>query len=204
MVTETTERRSAVARQKLQVTVDALILAAQRGMQEHGLDVTVDQIADLAEVGRRTVFRHFASREDLLQAAIAARFADFFGSMPCYSGSDWQGWLSELARLIHHTTANSGRLIWELRTRRLPPRLAAAYGEHRQALQLMFATTAATLWEAAGGKGTPPDQLRQTVATHLSPLFTQTVLLDADGTPELAAELATTAITATTRQLLGQ
>jgi hypothetical protein len=59
----------------------------------------------------------------------------------------------------------------------------------------LFAATASTLWEAAGGVRVPPDRLRHSVCAHLSPLFTQAVLLDADGSPELAAQLAADAIT---------
>ncbi|WP_051161794.1 TetR/AcrR family transcriptional regulator [Nocardia brevicatena] len=202
-VTRTTAHHSVGQRKKVQVTTDAIVNAAQRAMDEHGLDVTVDEIAALAGVGRRTVFRHFATREDLIQAAVTADFADFFGSLPPYDGIDWKVWLADLARRVHQRTAEAGRVISHLRTRRLSPRLAEAYGEHLQALQRMFATITTTLWEAAGGEDPPPDRLRRTVAAHLSPLFTQAVLLDAEGAPEFAADIATTAIIATVHELLG-
>lgn len=80
----------------------------------------------------------------------------------------------------------------------MPPRLSA----QTDRLKPVFLRTAETLWQAAGGDGPAPQELRQAVAAHLSPMFTQAVLLDADGTPELAAELATNAIAATARQLL--
>ncbi|WP_040789348.1 TetR/AcrR family transcriptional regulator [Nocardia paucivorans] len=201
--TRTTARHSVMRQKRLQVTTDAIVQAAQRAMDEHGLDVTVDEIAALAGVGRRTVFRHFPTREDLIQAAVTADFADFFGSLPPYEGTDWENWLADLARRVHRRTAEAGRVISHLRTRRLPPRLADAYHEHLRALHRMFTTITTTLWEAADGEGTPPDRLRRTVAAHLSPLFTQAVLLDAEGTPEFAAEMASTAIIATVRGLLG-
>jgi len=202
VVTDATDQLTKVQRLKRQVTIDALLDAARRGMIEHGLDVTVDDIAMLAEVGRRTVFRYFPTREDLLHAALAAASADYVRSLPPYRGGDWLAWLAELARVTHHAAAGAGRLVWELTTRRLSPRLQQAYTEYRQALQHLFARTAATLWQAAGGDGVPPPQLRQAVAAHLSPIFTQAVLLDAEGTPDLAAEMATTAIAATVRQQL--
>ncbi len=204
MALKDTDRLTSVQRQKQQVTVDALIDAARRGMNEHGLDITVDDIAALAGVGRRTVFRHFATREDLLQAALAAYNAEYMRSLPGYSGGDWLAWLADLARVAHQDAASAGRLVWDLRMRRLPPRLMASYTEHRQDLDNLLGTTATTLWQAAGGDGAAPQQLRQVVAAHLSPLFTQVVLLDADGTPELAADMATDAITATVRQLLSR
>jgi AcrR family transcriptional regulator len=200
--TEPTRRMSALQRQQRQLTVDALVQAARQGMSEHGLDVTVDEIAALAEVGRATVFRHFPTREDLLQAAIEAIVNDYLRSIPAYPGGDWRAWLTDLTRVAHQSAVVAGRLVLELRTRRLPPRLAAVLDEHRQALKQMYATTAATLWEAAAGNGPPPPQLRQTVAVHLSPLFTQIVLVDADATAERGAELAATAIAGTLHQLL--
>jgi AcrR family transcriptional regulator len=202
MAPKITGQLTSVQRQRQQVTVDALIDAARRGMIEHGLDVTMDDIAVLAGVGRRTAFRHFATRDDLLQAALTAVYADYVRPLPGYTGGDWLAWLADLARVTHRVMARSGRLFWDLRTRRVPPRLMAADTANRQAFHRLFGATAATLWQAAGGDGAAPEPLRQAIAAHLSPLFTQAVLLDADGTPELAADMATSAITAAMRQLL--
>ncbi|WP_327151862.1 TetR/AcrR family transcriptional regulator [Nocardia sp. NBC_01329] len=201
-MTGTAERHSSVPSRRTRATTDAIVDAARRAMHEHGLDVTVDEIAALAGVGRRTVFRHFATRENLIQVAMAAGFADFSDSLPHYDGTDWQQWLTELVRQVHHRTAEAGRTIRHLRTRRLPPGLAAAHDENLAALHQLFTAVTGTVWAAAGGSGTPPEQLRRTVAAHLSPLFTQAVLLDAEGTPEFAAEIATAAITATLYRLL--
>jgi AcrR family transcriptional regulator len=186
-------------RQKQRVTFDALISAARNGMIEHGLDVTVEDIAILAGVGRRTVFRHFATREELLHAALDAALADYLLALPEFTGGDWLAWIAELARVSHQTFARSGRLVWDMATRRLPPRLIA----QNNAFRRVFVETTDTLWQAAGGDGAAPQELRQAVAAHFSPMFTQAVLLDAGGTPELAAELATNAIAATLRRLLG-
>jgi AcrR family transcriptional regulator len=202
MATEPTRRVSALQRQQRQLTADTLVQAARRGVDQHGLDVTIDDIADLAEVGRATVFRHFPTREDLLQAAISAIADDHLRSFPAYRGGDWRAWLTDLAGAAHRSPVAGGRLVLELRTRRLPPRLAVTLAEHRQALRRMYAATAATLWQAADGSGPPPPQLRQTVAVHLSPLFTQIVLEDADATVEQAVDLAATAIAATLHELL--
>ena len=42
---------------------------------EHGLDVQIDEIARGAGVGVGTVYRHFPTKEDLLQALADERFA---------------------------------------------------------------------------------------------------------------------------------
>jgi AcrR family transcriptional regulator len=197
MAKETAELTS-LQQQKQQVTINALIDAAQRGMYEHGLDVTVEDIAVLAGVGRRTVFRYFPNREDLLHVALDESFADFLQAMPEYRGGDWLAWVTELALLCHQRFATAGRLLWDLRTRRLPPRLV----KNPARLKVVYRGSAETLWRAAGGAGAAPQELCQVVAAHLSPVFTQAVMLDADGTPELAAELATDAIAARVRALL--
>jgi AcrR family transcriptional regulator len=195
------ERLSSLRRQQRQLTVDTLVGAAQRGLFEYGFDVTVDDIAALAEVGRRTVFRHFATREELLEAAMSALTAGYLSSLPPYTGGDWRDWLAELARVSHRELAAFGRLIVDVISRCLPPRLEEQRARDQAALQQMYTTTADTLWKASGGKGPTPQRLRSSVAAHLSPHFTRAVLIDANETPELAAELATEAIAAAVVQL---
>ncbi len=51
------------------------ILAAARGLfAEHGYDAQMDDIARAAGVGVGTVYRHFPTKEDLLEALMARRF----------------------------------------------------------------------------------------------------------------------------------
>jgi AcrR family transcriptional regulator len=50
-----------------------LLEAAQTLFRERGLDVGVAEIADAAGVGRGTLFRNFASKEDLIAAIVAER-----------------------------------------------------------------------------------------------------------------------------------
>jgi AcrR family transcriptional regulator len=185
---------------KQQLTAQAVIGAAQRGLITHGLDVTIDEIATLAGVGRRTVFRHFATRDELLDRALDAGLAQGLGALPEYDGGDWLPWLADIAVAWHEGNARWRRAIWDLSTRPLPPRLV----RHRDEPVRSLAGFVQRLWEAAGGDGPAPDRLTRVFAINMSPLFMQVVLLEADGTPELAAELATNTIGATLRELLGQ
>jgi AcrR family transcriptional regulator len=50
-----------------------LLEAAQALFRERGLDVGVAEIAEAAGVGRGTLFRNFASKEDLIEAIVAER-----------------------------------------------------------------------------------------------------------------------------------
>jgi AcrR family transcriptional regulator len=48
--------------------------AARRCMAREGLDAQIDEIARLAGVGVGTVYRHFPTKEDLVEALATARF----------------------------------------------------------------------------------------------------------------------------------
>lgn len=52
---------------------ERVLTAAQTLFRERGLDVSVGEIADAAGVGRGTLFRNFASKEDLIEAVVAER-----------------------------------------------------------------------------------------------------------------------------------
>jgi AcrR family transcriptional regulator len=52
---------------------ERLIEAAQLLFRERGLDVSVAEIAEAAEVGRGTLFRNFASKQALIEAIVAER-----------------------------------------------------------------------------------------------------------------------------------
>jgi AcrR family transcriptional regulator len=54
----------------------AILDAAEAVFGEHGLDVGVAEIAARAGVGRGTLFRNFASKEDLIAAIVSDRMAD--------------------------------------------------------------------------------------------------------------------------------
>src|SRR5258708_12557731 len=47
-----------------------LVRAASEAFAEHGSAVSVSQIAERAGIGKGTVFRHFATKEDLLAAIV--------------------------------------------------------------------------------------------------------------------------------------
>jgi AcrR family transcriptional regulator len=53
-----------------------LLDAAQTIFRERGLEVSVAEIAEAAGVGRGTLFRNFASKEDLIAAIVAERMSE--------------------------------------------------------------------------------------------------------------------------------
>ena len=64
-----------VLRADAQRNRDAVLEAARKLFAEHGNDAQMDDIARKASVGVGTVYRHFPTKDDLLQALIEKRFA---------------------------------------------------------------------------------------------------------------------------------
>lgn len=58
---------------------DRLLEVAAEVFAEHGLDVGVAEIARRAEVGQATLFRHFATKEDLISAVLDQRIDEMEG-----------------------------------------------------------------------------------------------------------------------------
>ncbi len=183
---------------KRQATADHLMQAALRGLMQHGLDITVEEIARIGGVSRRTVFHHFATRDELLSAAALAGQAEFDNSLPHYTGDgDWRGWLSDLCCAMHLPSAAFGRGLWEMVTRQdLSQRLTATAEQIARHRRERNRAIVDTLWQALGRDDGAPDDFRVTVIAHLSPFFTLAVNRDGGGDPALAASLAQAAILA--------
>jgi AcrR family transcriptional regulator len=184
----------AVGDAKRRATVDQLVVAARLLLLERGLDVTMDDVARAAGVSRRTVFRHFTSREQLLADALESGMQRYGELLPAFDG-DWHRWLHELCQAIHHVQSTYGAGYWELVTRRdLPPVLAAVERSRAERRGAAMRHIAEQLWQHAGGTTAVPRVVAATVAAHLSARFTAAVIVDGEQSWEVAAELAEDAI----------
>jgi AcrR family transcriptional regulator len=88
-----------------------------RGLPKHGLAVTIDDIAREDNINRRTVFRYFASRDDLLAVALTQQSDAFRASLPQLGEQGWQAWLADLCQAVHQANDNLHRTLDELVTR---------------------------------------------------------------------------------------
>lgn len=76
---------------------DRLIVTARAAFLEHGADAPLDDIARRAGVGSATLYRHFPSRDDLLDAVLG----------------DWvSGLLGRAAELIGHPSPGEALDLW--------------------------------------------------------------------------------------------
>jgi len=90
---------------------ERILTAAREQFAEHGLDVQMGQIARAAGVGVGTVYRHFPTKEHLLQALADERFARFAekATEALHDPDSWQGFC-ELMRHCAKVTATDRAL----------------------------------------------------------------------------------------------
>jgi len=186
-----------------------ILKAAQRALAARGLAATVDDVAEKAGVSRRTVFRHFATRERLFAAAMREGLRTYGEQLPAppavpdtdassgsgsgaRSGPDIGAWLVDVLVTTHRINARNGRIYWDLSV--LDPELsgemAEAAVERRDARRRFVRQVSRTLWRARGGTGTPPAWLTDATAVHLSGFTTQSLTGDFDRSPEEVARVS--------------
>ena len=154
----------------------------------------MDDIAEEAGVSRRTLFRHFESRERLIADSLEASIQLYGELLPSFEGS-WKGWLREVCDAAHKMQAGYGPGYWELTSRTdLPPEIAAVEVRRRARRRDVMERIAGKLWREAGGHGDPPAIVVATVGAHLSARFTAAVLQDVGQSWGTAADLAYAAI----------
>lgn len=192
---------SQLAEAKRLAVVEHVLAAARRLVLTAGLNVTMDQLADASEVSRRTLFRHFASREALVAAAFAAGMAGYRDQLPHFGG-DIDSWLFETCHTVHRMNSTIGLGFFELASRAdLPPELAAAETNRRNEFRAAMDQIATTIWRSSNADGPPPASLTRTVTLHLSPFFTAAATIDAELSWEAAADAAHQALTSVLRDL---
>jgi AcrR family transcriptional regulator len=122
--------------------------AARQLLAEHGDAVQMSDVARAAGVGVGTVYRHFATRQALVEAAAEQRFAEIlaFGRSRCLRDPDP---VHGLARLLRRT----GEVLY--RERGLSASLEAAMGspEPRGEMRAQLESVAGTLIERGKAAG---------------------------------------------------
>jgi AcrR family transcriptional regulator len=179
-----------LAEAKRDATNEHILSAARHWVLANGLDATMEQLAIAAGVSRRTLFRLFGTREQLLASAFAAGMAEYQHELPHYEG-DRDDWLRATCDAAHRMNMPTGPGFWELTSRPdLPPDLAATERERRRRIRETMAAIASLLWRSSNCSGDPPEELVATVGAHLSPHFTAAVEVDLGQSWQVASALA--------------
>jgi AcrR family transcriptional regulator len=187
---------ASLADEKRDLARARIVRATRRALAARGLATTVDDVAETAGVSRRTVFRHFPSREHLFAVAIQDGIRSFAEHLPRPPDGDddpdLSGWLLDLMLATHRVNARNGRIYWELSA--LDPdlvgELAAVAAERREARRRFASNVTARLWTARGGRGKPPRWLADAIAVHLSGFTTQSLGGDFDRSPDDVARVS--------------
>ena len=177
-----------------------ILRAAGVALAARGLAATVDDVAEAAGISRRTIFRHFATRDALFVAVIRAgvrRYAEQIPAPP--ADDDLRGWLVELLTITHRLNASNGRVFWDLvgvRAEDLSADLALVAQECRDSRNRFAASVSELMWRARGGPGLPPQWLVDAVAVQLSGFTTQSLAGDAGRSPDEVARVSAQVIEA--------
>jgi AcrR family transcriptional regulator len=176
-----------------------ILRAAGQVLATRGLTATMDDVADVAGVNRRTVFRHYATRDGLFAQAILAGVHRYGQQLPTApEHGDLRAWLRELLVVTHRLNADNGRVFWEIAALPidgLSAELAQAAHESRKARNSFAVKVTGRLWQASGS-GKPPRWLVDAVAVQLSGFTTQSLSGDLGRSPEEVADVAARVIEA--------
>jgi AcrR family transcriptional regulator len=205
-VAHDTATATPLADEQRDVTRSRILRAARIVLAARGLAATVDDVAEGAGVSRRTVFRHFATRDGLFAAAIkegVRRYALRIPAPP--EDDDLRAWLLDLLVVVHQLNAGNGRIYWELALEPddLSGELAVAAAERKESRRQFAVDVTNRIWQARDGRGAPPAWLVDAVAVHLSGFTTQALGGDFGRTPDEVARVSAQVLEAALSAALG-
>ena len=145
-----------------------------------GFDATVLEIAQSSGVSPRTVFRHYASHDELIVATVK----DIFNACarPAEElGDDVDAWLELMAVTIHTRNIEIlGDAFWDIHSpSSRASEVLSEVNELRRLSRLRGVNYLATIaWHAAGGSGDPPAGLVLAFGLYFSAFATQALTVD--------------------------
>ena len=160
----------------------------------HGLSLTMDQIAGGSGISRRSLFRHFDSRDALVRAALEAALDEYEEALTSASSVDGEldEWLVNVLSYTHRSHLSAGLAIWQLSSTaddNLPPYLVETTRRRRSMRRRLTDKLAAQAWELAGGTGEPPDIVTEVMAMTVSSCTTHSLVRDLEQPTDEAARL---------------
>jgi AcrR family transcriptional regulator len=130
-------------RRDAQANRERLLDAADRMFREHGVEVSVGEIADAAGVGRGTLFRNFKNKDDLIAAVLAERLSevlDFGRQLLDHDPDDAEVTFTFVAGLVQRQEEN--RALLQSVSDELMEKVPELQKSHAALLELFNATLA--------------------------------------------------------------
>jgi AcrR family transcriptional regulator len=186
---------ASLAEEKRQLTERRILRATVAAMAQRGFSATVDEIAALAGVSARTIYRYFATHDELIAAGIReglhAAGQPIVG-LPSVK-EDLDGWIDRIALEAHVRNATIiGAAFWDVLgpTPSASKEIEAARALRRPARMEWMQALSGAAWTIAGGKGDPPSSVVTTFALALSAFTSHALAADFDYGPEETARFA--------------
>ena len=191
--------RTPLVEEQRQLARDRIKRAAVEVLRDKGLGATVEEVATVAGVSIRTVFRHFGTRDHMIASALRAQLIHYGDTLPRPRvDGPLEDWLPALLQAVHGLNAELGRAYWELAALgpTLEGELAEAAAQRRAGRTKLVAWAVSTAWRLAGQRGRPPKWLFDTFAIHLSAFATRSLVADFGQEPSEVAEASSRALLA--------
>lgn len=150
-----------------------IVRATRRLLVSKGLDVSMDEIASEADLGRRTIFRYFSSRDELIARAFSESLQQFNQQVlnSIATESDFKTWLTSVVATLHQSQVRAGRGMWELAATddsHLPTVIAKVNKQRRSSRQKLTTAIADEAWSRAKGTGKTPREVELSFALAIS------------------------------------
>lgn len=160
-----------------------ILRATRRLLARKGLSISVDEIAEEAEVGRRTVFRYFESRDELVARALDESLDRFYTSVTETSAVDMPlaDWLANIVGALHSQQLAAGAGLWQLAATQdedLPAPIAKINRKRRASRKKSTGQISDAAWARAGGTGGAPHDVEIAFANAISAFTVQSMHRD--------------------------
>ena len=162
-----------------------------------GFDATVEEIAQVSGVSPRTIFRHYASHDQLIAATVKDMFEAcglprLFEDLDALIEGlprlfeDLDALIEGMALNFHTRTAYVvGAAFWDIHAPRTNASevLSEMDAQRRDVRVRGMQTLVKVVWHMAGGTGEPPEDLVLAFALNFSAFTTQALMVDFEQTP---------------------
>ncbi len=192
---------AALSATKTDVVREQAVRVTRALLAEHGLALTMDQIADGSGVSRRSLFRYFESRDALVRAALDSAIDHYEVQLASVAALDGAliDWLTRVVEHTHRSHLSAGLAIWQLTSiadDQLSAELREVNERRRSMRRRATRRLAEQAWSAAGGTGEPSDVVAEALAMTVSSYSTQSLVVDLDQPLEDVARLSATIVVA--------
>lgn len=160
-----------------------ILRAARRQLALNGLGISMDAIADEAGVGRRTIFRHFPVRDELVAQALEVSLSHFHNHVPAALGEQipFEEWLYQVIAELHSMQLTAGKGMWQLAAtedQNLPAPIAAVNVKRRQQRHESTQSIAQEAWRRLGKSGNVPRNVELMFALTLASFAARSLNFD--------------------------